>query len=440
MNKQIKRGFLALASALLLGACGNTNDQTTTEQSQASTGSSAEPVEITFWHAMNGPQQEALTDLVKAFNESQDRYEVKAQGQGDYDTLSQKVMAAGVSKDLPTLAQATPSNIADWTHNKLLTPLDDLIKGKNGFSDAELNDIYPGFMDGVKYEGQLMGMPFSKSVRVYFVNTDILNEYGVDVPKTWDDVKALGEKMKANGDKRYALGFESGVEMEVETMARQNGSDWFKSDLSTVDLASDQAIAPLQYIKQALDEGWARLPGEDDYMATPFGRGEVASFVSSSTGLAYIPPVAKDSGIHWTAVELPTFGAGDPLTLLAGNDLTVFNAASDEQKQGAVAFMHFLLEPENTAKWAVASGYLPVTRAGLNTAIYQHYLKDHPEAMAATKEAEYAMAQTKFVGSGEYREDWKKAQDQMLLEGKDIKTTMQQLEATAKQIIAKNHQ
>ncbi|MDO4679922.1 MAG: ABC transporter substrate-binding protein [Aerococcus sp.] len=436
MKQQLKRGLLALASVLLLSACVNTDKPA--QESSTAEKTTDTPVEITFWHAMNGPQQEALSDLVKAFNQSQKTYHVKEQSQGDYDTLSQKVMAAGVSKELPTLAQATPSNIADWTHNNLLTPLDDWIKGKDGFTDKELDDIYPGFMDGVKYQGKLMGMPFAKSVRVFFVNTDILKEYNVDVPKTWEDVKAFGEKMKANGDSRYALGFESGVEMEVETMARQNGAAWIKSDLSTVDIASDKAIEPIQYIKQALDAGWARLPGEDDYMSTPFGRGEVATFASSSTGLAYIPPIAKDSGIHWTAVELPTFNEGDPLTLLAGNDLTVFKDASDDQKRGAVAFMHFLLQPENTVKWAVASGYLPVNHAGMNTETYQNYLKEHPEAKAATKEAEYAQAQTKYVGSGEYRDDWKKAQDQMLLEGKDIKTTMEQLEQNAKDIIKKN--
>ncbi|WP_282920163.1 hypothetical protein [Ignavigranum ruoffiae] len=56
--------------------------------------SAQEKVKVTFWHAMNGPHQEAITELVKQFNESQDQYEVVEQNQGEYDTLNQKVLGA----------------------------------------------------------------------------------------------------------------------------------------------------------------------------------------------------------------------------------------------------------------------------------------------------------------------------------------------------------
>ena len=44
----------------------------------------ADKVKVTFWHAMNGPHAEELTRLVKAFNESQDKYEVEETSQGNY--------------------------------------------------------------------------------------------------------------------------------------------------------------------------------------------------------------------------------------------------------------------------------------------------------------------------------------------------------------------
>lgn len=439
MNKTFKKSLVALVSGLMLTACGANSGSGSSSEQANNNQSSDKPVEITFWHAMNGPHQEALAELTKEFNESQSKYHVTEQNQGNYADLTKKIMAAGVSKELPTMAQATQSNIPDWTKNKLLAPLDDILTGEDGFTQAELDDIYPGFTESVKYQGKTMAMPFAKSVRVMFVNDDILKEYGVDAPKTWDDVKALGEKMKAKGDKRYAVGFEKYIDMELETMVRQNGADWIKKDLSNVDFSSDKALEPLKFIKDGIDAGWARTAGEDGYMSGPFGRGEVAVYIGSSAGLAHISPVADENNTHWSAVELPTFGGGDKLTLLAGNDLTVFKSASKEQQKGAVAFMHFLLQPENTAKWAIKTGYVPVNRKGVAEQSYQDFLKETPQADAATKENEYAGSQAQFVGSGEYRDGWQKIQDKMLVENQDLKATMKQFEEDTKKIIEENN-
>ncbi|MDO4670006.1 MAG: ABC transporter substrate-binding protein [Aerococcus sp.] len=438
MNKTFKKSLVALVSGLMLSACGANSGSGSSDQANNNQ-KSDEPVEITFWHAMNGPHQEALTELTKAFNESQSKYHVTEQNQGNYSDLTKKIMASGVSKELPTMSQATQSNIPDWTKNNLIIPIDDLIKGEDGFSQEELDDIYPGFLESVKFNGKTIAMPFSKSVRVMFVNDDILKEYGVDVPKTFDDIKALGEKMKAKGDKRYALGLEKSVDMELETMARQNGADWIKKDLSNVDFSSDKALEPLKYIKDGIDAGWARTAGEDGYMSGPFGRGEVALYIGSSAGLAHITPTAKENNVNWSTAELPVFGGGDKLTLLAGNDLTIFKSASKEQQQGAIAFMHFLLKPENTAKWAVKTGYSPVNRKGVAEKTFQDYLKDTPQADAATKENEYAGSQAQFIGSGEYHDGWQKIQDKMLVENQDMKQTMKQFEDDTKKIIEENN-
>ena len=38
-------------------------------------------------------------------------------------------------------------------------------------------------------------------------NQSVLDEYDVEVPETWDEVVALGEKMTSNSDDRVAMGF-----------------------------------------------------------------------------------------------------------------------------------------------------------------------------------------------------------------------------------------
>lgn len=451
MNKNLLMGLMLTMMIFVLAACGGgeegtteeaSGDKTSTEGSETSEESSEEAsgdkTQITFWHAMNGPHQEAITELTNKFNESQDEYEVVEQNQGDYETLNQSIMASGVSDDLPTISQATASNIPDWSSNDLIIPLDDLLAGEN-FDQETYDSIIPGFLEGVSYEDQTMALPFSKSVRIMYVNEDILEEYDAEVPTTFEDVQALGEEMQEAGDERFALGLEAGVEMELETMARQNGAEWISDDLSTVDIGEENATEPMQFIVDGIDAGWARTAGEDGFMSGPFSRGDIAVYLGSSAGLSHVEPGAEESGINWSTAELPVYNEGEPLTLLAGNDLTVFASASEEEQQGAAAFMNFLLQPENTAEWAIASGYVPVTEAGIEHGSYQTYLEENPNAEAAAAETEYAIASPMFAGSGEYRNAMLEAQDAILIDGADVTETMQGLQEEVTTIIEENN-
>lgn len=450
MNKKYLVSLMFMLFAVVLVACGNGEEESveSSEESTEETDVTAEYVEeeeasedkttVTFWHAMNGPHQEAISELTQSFNESQDQFEVVEQNQGDYTTLNQSIMASGVSGDLPTLAQATASNIPDWASNDLIMPLDDLLAGDN-FEQEILDDIIPGFIKGVSYEDKTMALPFSKSVRIMYVNDDILEEYDAEVPTSWEEVQALGEEIAAAEDERFSMGLEATIDMEIETMARQNSAEWISEDLSTVDIGSESAVEPMQFIADGIDAGWARTAGEDGYMSGPFGRGDIALYIGSSAGLSHVEPGAEESGISWSTAELPVYGGGEPLTLLAGNDLTVFSSASEEEQQGAIAFMNFLLQPENTADWAVSTGYVPVTNAGIEAESYQTFLEENPRAEAAAAETEYAMSSPMFVGSGEYRDAKLQSQDAIIIDGADVNETMQGLEEETIKIIEENN-
>ncbi|WP_028125093.1 ABC transporter substrate-binding protein [Eremococcus coleocola] len=394
--------------------------------------SAQEKTQVTFWHAMNGAHEEALTALTDKFNESQDKVEVVLENQGDYKVLQQKVMGAGVSGDLPTMSQLTASTVVDFMDQGLTEPLNDYLTEENGFSQELLDDIYPGFMTGVTLDDQVYGLPFSKSVRVMYVNQDLLDELGVEVPKTWDDVKALGEKLDEAGKEEQAMGLENSISMEVETMARQNGAVWIADDKSATDIASDKATEPVQFIKDLIADDHARLAGEDGYMSGPFASGATALYIGSSAGLSFVLDGIKESGINVTTAEIPTFADGNPLTLFAGNDLGVFSQASDEEKAAAVQYMAFLLSTENTAEWAAKTGYLPITKSGEESDVWQNYLKENPLMEAASKELEYGRAQVPYVGSSEVFTEIETALETIMVNDGDVKENMQAIEDLVK--------
>src|SRR5699024_9512281 len=172
-----------------------------------------------------------------------------------------------------------------------------LLISDSGFTQEEIDDIYPGFIEGSKYNGEMYTVPFSKSTRIMYFNQGVLDEYDAEVPTSWDEVFALGEKMVEAGDDRVALGLENGFEMEFETMARQNGSPFITADPIKIDIDSPESVEALDLLMDAVDKGYVRTAGEDGYFSGPFGRGESALYIGSSAGVSHVAPTADENGL-----------------------------------------------------------------------------------------------------------------------------------------------
>ena len=85
----------------------NTNDATTNTAAPAETEQveNDEKVQIEFWHAMSGSNQEALDRIVEGYNTSQDKYEVVAEFQGSYEESLTKLRSVGGTSDAPAMMQ-----------------------------------------------------------------------------------------------------------------------------------------------------------------------------------------------------------------------------------------------------------------------------------------------------------------------------------------------
>ncbi|MGL6009018.1 MAG: extracellular solute-binding protein, partial [Culicoidibacterales bacterium] len=129
-----------LALGLLTG-CGSTTGETTNSDIVTEI---TEPVEITFWHAMNGAQEESLTKLTDAFMAENANITVTLQNQSSYPDLQQKLTATQASpENLPTLTQAYPDWMLNAINDELVLALDDYITNETiGFDDYE--DIVEG--------------------------------------------------------------------------------------------------------------------------------------------------------------------------------------------------------------------------------------------------------------------------------------------------------
>ena len=135
-----------------------------------------EPCEITFWHAMNGKQEESLTALTDKFNEENEYgITVTLVNQGNYSDLSTKLTANAAADTLPDLSQGYNNWVTAYTDK--IIPLDDFVTDE----DFDYDDLIDSYKDECEVYGFVACVPFNKSTYVYFYNKTLFdNEAGLE--------------------------------------------------------------------------------------------------------------------------------------------------------------------------------------------------------------------------------------------------------------------
>lgn len=381
---------------LFLAACGNSDEgdseadaSADTEETSGSSSSdeaeeaAAESVEITFWHAMSGPHEEAVNEFAERFNEENENITVKPVNQGSYDDLEQKIMAAARAGDLPNIAQSVTNVVPEYIDNEFLLPLNDLIEDEEvGMSEEELNDIIEVFRESSSWDGTYYSLPFSKSTRVLYYNKTVLDEHGLEVPETWDELREVAEAV--TGDGVVGFGFENSFEAEFQGILKQLGGTYIDEENAEATFASEEGIEAMTFIKDMIDEGIARTAGEDGYMSNPFGRGDVIMYIGSSAGIPHVDG-AVEGDMEWSTAPIPALD-GETATTFAGNDIVLFDQGEEAEQKAAWEFMKYLTSEEITTEWAILSGYLPVRYSAQDSDEYQTYLEETPAALAGPEQ------------------------------------------------------
>ena len=428
--------FLLVLCFLLLVGCNSNNAAPSSSQpNNNNTPKEAKPeepevkelvidqkVEIEFWHAMSGGHEEALEAIVEKFNAESEFITVKATNQGSYNDLQQKIMAAARAKGLPTISQVTTNIVPEFIKNGFVVPLDSFIENdKYGMSTEELEDIVSIFKESSSWDGTFYTLPFSKSTRVLFYNSGLLEEHGLEVPETWEDIRTISEKVTGNGV--VGMGFENSFEMEFESILLQMGGEYVNEENLEAHFASETGVKALALIKDMIDDGIARTAGEDGYMSNPFGRGDVAMYIGSSAGIPFVRGAAEGN-IEWSTTVLPTYN-GSAATPFAGNDVIMYNQSTELEQLAAWEFMKYLTSTEVTAEWSMKSGYLPVRYSALGLDTYKNYISEYPEQGSAEKQFDAGFFSARVSGGSAVRNAVLEELENIMLDRKSIQEGLQ---------------
>ncbi len=327
-----------------------------------------------LWHGFtSASQQNVLNALVAEFNKTIKNACVLPVPQGNYTELSTKIKASFAAGKVPAMAQGFENNIALYLDAGKLANL-----GKLGVRGQYLQKR---FVSAATFDGVLYGMPFNKSVQVFFYNKDLLKKYNAKLPTTLTEFAKVARDI-SKAQNAPAFWFQPNASTFAAIFLSLGGEYGDKK----IKLNSETAVQALDWILDLVKDKAAKP------ITTGFINGQLNDTygfsIDTSAGLPFYKSAAK---FNLGVTTLPGLKRGIPGTaLIQGTNLVIFNDAPAAQQQLAVKFMNFSVQPRNSAIFATQTGYVPSSDLASETPEFKAYLKNNPEFDVILKQARFA--------------------------------------------------
>lgn len=334
---------LGAAVALTLGACGGGGG-----------GNAAADKEVTVWTSMDQPVVDGLNTALKA----------KADGAGitvkvqRVENINQLIMQKMQANDTPDIAMIPqPGVVADIVKRGGGKPLDDVVD-----MAALKESMVPGTLESGTVDGKLYGLLVSMNVKsLVFYNKPAWDAAGYQAPKSFDELVALTDKIKAEGKTPWCMGIESDTatgwpvtDWFEDLMMRNAGVDgynkWVKHDIK---FDSPEVRKSAGQFETLMFTQGNVLGGREAIASTNFGTAGNPMFDAAgpkcwmykqgSFITGFFPEnVKSDLDTNVGLFGFPPITAGGENPVLGGGDLAVMFSDDDATKQ----VMKFLSETD----------------------------------------------------------------------------------------------
>ena len=251
---------------------------------------------------------------------------------------------------------------ADYQADGLLLPAQDYV------SEETYAKFYQSFLDQSVVDGTVWAVPDLASARAMYYNADILAAAGVEVPTTWEELKAACEAIKAYDPEIYPWGVDMTTDEGQACFSYyiwNNGGNFTDAEGNWT-LNSAENVEAIEYIIGLVNDGLTNSdPATETRYANQdmFGAGKVAMMIGPNSIPAYLEAGGYD--INWAVASIPTNNADGSVSQgVMDRFMTFDNDYSDAELAAITTFYDFFYEDERYSEWVIMEGFLPATSAG----------------------------------------------------------------------------
>jgi raffinose/stachyose/melibiose transport system substrate-binding protein len=363
-RKAVTIWFVTMTAVLLvLAGCSNSGDNETSGNTNG--GENTGDVTINFMHlwpeGSSKDHYEIVNKIIAQFEDENPGVTVKLEVLGN-EQYKERLRVISSANQLPDVGMTWAAGfLTPYVEGNRFAPLNDLL-------DDGLREYFvSGTTEAYEIDGNVYGLPLELNIAPIFYNQALFAEYGLEVPKTYDEFKHVVQTLHENGVAPIALG----------NRDRWTGSLWYMyladriggaETLTNAIHRSDSFVNPAlvkaaEEIQNLVDlgafaAGFNALSNEE--AQSLFLNEQTAMYLIGSWDLPNyttntdVPQEFRDSVGFF---GFPTVdGQGDLNSWVGGPGVGLFVAENSPVKDEAKAFVKFFIE-----RW----GQQAVTDAGV---------------------------------------------------------------------------
>ena len=354
MRRGIKGLALLAALPLALAACSSGGDSAESSPSPANPGDVSGTV--VFWDTSDSTNEApTFKDLIKKFEAEYPNVKVDYQNV-PFSEAQNKYKTAAQADNAPDVLRAEVAWTPEFASLGYLLPL-------TGTSLDTPDAYLPTPWSSNVYEDVVYGVPQVTDAPGLLYNKELLEKAGVEAPKTWDDVQAASEKLKAEG---------------VDTLYSATGGYFtlpyiYSFGGNTVDPAEQkilindpESVAGFQKALDLIDSGAAVKPDPNDaynQQMALFKEGKVAMIINGPWSVADIltGKAFKGNEDNLGVTTTPAGPDGQQGSPVGGHNYVI--SAGTQNQAASEAFVTFMNSPTSQAFVASELGLLPTQTA-----------------------------------------------------------------------------
>lgn len=366
-----------------------------------------EPVTIDVWLAYYPfpGHDEGFEELAEKFGRAHPGYRVDIKFV-NYWTLPAKVAKAVEEGHPPTIAeyyytstqQARDAKAKDGS--PLYTSVEEAIGGRTEIlgEPVVIDGIVAAARDYYSYDGKLFSVPRNTSTALMYANTTLLEAAGIsELPRTWAEFETACAAVAGLPDppahpSTWAVHgwlFQQAVAQQGGLLADHDNGRSGRAE--KVNLASDELLAYATWWQRLHRQGLYTYTGKEaDWLGAfkAFASGQVALTFGSSHETGTMVRAGQEAGFEVGVGRLPHNDRVPDAGAIIGGDSAFLAAGLDKATEdGALAFLQYLLNPENAASYhKTGGGWIPVTEPAIAKLTEEGWFTENPHLRVATEQ------------------------------------------------------
>ena len=393
--------------------------------------------ELTMYYpvAVGGSLTKIVDGMVADFMTENPDIKVNAIYAGNYNDARIKALAALESGEPAQLSVMFSIDLNELRELDAIVPFDDVVSTDE--EKAWLNSFYPSLMENGTSVGKTWGIPFQRSTIVMYYNKDMFAAAGLDPetpPASWDELVAAGKKLTKDDGSQWGMMIPStGYPYWMfGALSMQNDAVLMNGSGDTTYFDSEGVVGALNF--------WKSLGS--DHKIMPEGTIEWGTlrqnFLEEKTAIMWhstgnLTTVKKNAKFDFGVAMLP---AGKRRgTPTGGGNFYIFKKTSDEERAASMKLIRFMTDPQRSAEWSVATGYMGISPASYETDTLKNYVEEFAPAAVARDQLEFATAELATYQAGRIRKALDDAIQATLVGSKSAEEALGEAQATAERIL-----